>query len=119
MDYKLDCESGHALKLDCQWTLMNFEAELRMIQWVSNQETYNKVEAGILGNNFDAVRLAVCHKKIGEQSSSNCSVRRTEWTPHGIVNWRRSQVQCTRCRWTRAAIHASVVIHAQWRADNC
>jgi hypothetical protein len=42
---------------------MNFEAELRMIQWVSNHEPYNKVEAGILGNNFDAVGLAVRHMK--------------------------------------------------------
>jgi hypothetical protein len=34
---------------------MDFEAELRMIQGVSDQESYNKVEASILGNNFDVV----------------------------------------------------------------
>jgi hypothetical protein len=56
---------------------MNFEIELRMIQWVSNQEPYNKVKAGILGNNFDLVGLVGCHLKIWERSSSNRSVRRT------------------------------------------
>jgi hypothetical protein len=65
---------------------MNFEAELRMLQWVSDQEPYNKVEAGILGNNFDVVGLAVYHMKIGEQSSSSCSVRRTEEDRHGTIS---------------------------------
>ena len=72
---------------------MNFEIELRMIQWVSNQEPYNKVEAGILGNNFDVVGLVGCHIKIWEWSSLTCSVRRTEWSSHGTVTWKRSQVQ--------------------------
>jgi hypothetical protein len=42
---------------------MNFEAKLRRIQWVSDQEPYNKVKAGTLGNKFDVVGLAVCHMK--------------------------------------------------------
>jgi hypothetical protein len=64
---------------------MNFEAKLRMIQWVFDQEPYNKVEAGILGNKFYVVGLAVCHMKIWERSSSNRSVRRTEEDRNGTV----------------------------------
>jgi hypothetical protein len=32
-----------------------------------DQEPYNKVEAGIMGNNFDVVGLVVHHIKIEEQ----------------------------------------------------
>jgi hypothetical protein len=64
---------------------VNFEAEIRMSQWVFDQELYNKVEADILGNNFDAVRLAVCHMKISERSSSNRSVRRTKEDHNGTI----------------------------------
>jgi hypothetical protein len=64
---------------------MNFEIELRMIQWVSNQEPYNKVKAGILGNNFDVAELVGCHMKIGKWGSSNRSVRWTEQDRHGTV----------------------------------
>jgi hypothetical protein len=78
MDLKLDCQSDQMLKLDCQWILKNFEIELRRIQWVSNQEPYNKVNAGILGNNFDVVGLVGCHMKIGERSPSICPIRWTE-----------------------------------------
>jgi hypothetical protein len=34
---------------------MNFGVEFRMIQWVFYQEPYNKVEVGMMGNNFDVV----------------------------------------------------------------
>jgi hypothetical protein len=64
---------------------MNFEIELHMIRWVSNQEPYNKVEAGILGNNFDLVGLVGCHIKIWERSSSIRSVRCTEEDCNGTV----------------------------------
>jgi hypothetical protein len=43
----LDCQSSQALKLDCEWSLINYEAELCIIQGVSDQEPYNKFEAGI------------------------------------------------------------------------
>jgi hypothetical protein len=64
---------------------MNFEIELRMNQWVSNQEPYNKVEAGLLGNNFDTDELVGCHMKIGERGPSSCSVRTTEEDPDGTI----------------------------------
>jgi hypothetical protein len=64
---------------------MNFEIDLRMIQWESNQEPYNKVKAGILGNNFDVVGLVGCHIQIGERSPSICPIRWTKPDHDGIV----------------------------------
>jgi hypothetical protein len=43
-----------------------------------NKESYNKVKAGILGNNFVVVGLVGCHMKMGEQSHSIRSVTRTD-----------------------------------------
>ena len=64
---------------------MNIEIDLRMIQWESNQEPYNKVEAGILGNNFNVVGLEGCHIKIGEWSPSICPVGWTKPDRDGTV----------------------------------
>jgi hypothetical protein len=44
MDLKLGYQSGQTLKLDYQWTLMNFEDKLHMIQWVFDQEPYKKLK---------------------------------------------------------------------------
>jgi hypothetical protein len=43
-----------------------------------DQDPYNKIKAGTLGNNFVVVVLVGCHMKIGEQGPSSCSVRTTD-----------------------------------------
>jgi hypothetical protein len=64
MNLKLGCQSPLILKLDWHCVLMNFENNLPMIQWESNQEPYNKVKAGILGNNFDTSGSGLAHKNF-------------------------------------------------------
>jgi hypothetical protein len=90
MDLKLGCQSPQILKLDYQWTLINFEINLRRIQWMFDWGLYNKIKAGTLDNNFDVVELAVCHMRIREKCPSICSVRRTAEDPDGTVDWTRS-----------------------------
>jgi hypothetical protein len=65
---------------------MNFKNNLRIIQWESNQEPYNKVEAGILGNNFDIGGLVGCHTKIREWGPTSCSVKTTEKDRDGTLD---------------------------------
>jgi hypothetical protein len=50
------------------------------------QELCNKVIAGTLDNNFATNGLVSYYIKIGEQSLSFCSVRRSEEDPDGTVS---------------------------------
>ena len=47
MDLKLDCQSDQALMFNWQWTLMDFRANLCLIEWSNDQGSYNRIEAGI------------------------------------------------------------------------
>jgi hypothetical protein len=50
------------------------------------QDLCNKVEVGTLDNNFATNGLVSYYIKIGEQSLSFCSVRRSEEDPDGTVS---------------------------------
>jgi hypothetical protein len=69
-----------AWRLDWQWHQINFRAELCLIEWRYEQEPYNKIEVGMMDNNFAIVGLVFFWMKIEEKWLSNRSVRRAEWT---------------------------------------
>jgi hypothetical protein len=112
MDLKLDCQSTPILKLDCQWTGMNFEIDLRRIQWMFDRGIYNKIKAGTLDNNFDVVALVVCHMRIWETHPSMCSIRMTEEDPDGTVVEKIFRFSPSHRQWTCTTIHAGVAIRA-------
>jgi hypothetical protein len=65
---------------------MNFEIDLRRIQWMFDRGLYNKIKASTLDNNFEVVDFVVCHMRIREKRPSICSIRTTEEEPDGTVD---------------------------------
>jgi hypothetical protein len=82
------------LESDWQWTLINFEADLSVIECANNQGHCGKVEALTIVNNFVVPSLTRRWMIFGVNRSQTCSIRRSEGSSDGTVDWKRSQVHC-------------------------